>query len=108
MSKIETDVKKEEAASIGGKLSKLLQGYGDPKSSVRHAELAKEIRQAVKNKDLDDLLEKLEWFGNARCNASPKTQMTEMFCANESYAIIDELKKLENVPWEEISTALGT
>lgn len=103
---METDSKKEEIVSIGDKLKALLHGYGNPKDSKQHAIYAENIRTAVKNRDLDDLLEKLEWFGNARCN-NPGKQMIEMFCAREAYDIIKELKKSENIPWDEISVALG-
>lgn len=106
MSKMETESTQEGALSIGEKLKELLRGYGNPKDSKQHATYAENIRAAVKNRDLDDLLEKLEWFGNARCN-NPGTQTIEMFCGRESYAIIDELKKSENIPWDDLATSLG-
>lgn len=106
MSKMEIESNQEEVSSVGDKLKELLRGYGSPKDSKQHAAYAENIRTAIKNRDLDELLEKLEWFGNARCN-NPGTQTIEMFCARESYDIINELKKSENIPWDELAASLG-
>ncbi|KKP41313.1 MAG: hypothetical protein UR31_C0035G0003 [Parcubacteria group bacterium GW2011_GWA2_33_14] len=99
----------QERPNIGKRIADLLRLYANPEDSTNHADLAQEIRIAIKKEDKKELIKKLEYFGNARNNKSgtQQMQMLESSCASESYSIISELKALEDVPWDELLLAIG-
>src|SRR3989344_5474275 len=95
----------QERPNIGKRIADLLRLYANLEDSTNYADLAQEIRIAIKK----ELIKKLEYFGNARNNKSgtQQMQMLESSCASESYSIISELKALEDVPWDELLLAIG-
>ena len=71
--------------------------------------LQTKIRFAIQDRNKEELIKQLTYFGNARNNetGTERMQMVEMFCSTASRAIISEIKELEDMPWDELSSSLG-